>query len=180
MKSAVCVHNRPGEGPPGLLYNMSVPSKTVVSYSGLAGLSTGTKASGCSANSEKPGIFGTHLRFVLAKTVPTHAPALLLRTLGIDPTADPTWELERLIEARARELPLPDACLVVRADPTHPCRFPDVLSALAVLAKCSDHVWLREKSPNLSRLATRREVSLLLPPAFSARILRSSSSHEQS
>lgn len=170
MKSAVGVHNRPGEGPPGLLYNMSVPSKTVVSYSGLAGLSTGTKASRCSTDGEQPGIFGTHLRFVLAETVPSHDPALLLRTLGIEAADDPPRVLERLIEARARELPLPDACLVVRADPTHACPFPDVLSTLAVLAKCSDHVWLREKSPTLSRFATRREVSLLLPPAFSARI----------
>jgi hypothetical protein len=170
MKSAIWVHNPPGECPPGLLYNMSVPSKTVVSYSGLAGLSTGAGAGGRSADGGKLGIFGSHLRFVLAETVPTHDPALLVRTLGIDPAADATRELERLIEARARELPLPDACLVVRADPTHPCRFPDVLSALAVLTKCSEHVWLRGKSPNLSRLAARREASLLLPPAFSARI----------
>jgi len=169
MTSAVGIDIRAGDCLPGLLYNMSVPSKTIVQYSGLAGLSNSTERSG-GGDGEKPGIFGTHLRFVLAEAVPTNDPGLLLRSLGIDPTPDPMRELERRIEARARELPLPDACLVVPAEPTHSCHFPDALSALAVLAKCSDHVWLREKSPTLSRLATRREVSLLVPPAFSARI----------
>ncbi|HXQ23746.1 MAG TPA: hypothetical protein VN812_18855 [Candidatus Acidoferrales bacterium] len=172
MRRAIRVRNQRGEPQPGLLHNMSVPSKTVVSYSGLAGVAdAGAGGSAVrSAGSGNPGIFGRHLRFALPETVPTHDPALLLQTLGIDPFVDPMCELEHLIEARARELPLPDACLVVRADPTHPCRLPDVLSALAVLAKCSEHVWLREKRPNLSRLATRREVSLLLPPQFSDRL----------
>lgn len=173
MARAIWVPNQREEPQPGLLHNMSVPSKTVVSYSGLAGLfdAAGAGASGVrSAGSGNPGIFGSHIRFALPESVATHDPALLLQTLGIEPRAEPMRELERLIETRARELPLPDACLVVRADPAHPCRFPDLLSGLAVLAKCSEHVWLRGKKPNLSRLATCREVSLLLPPRFSRRL----------
>ena len=173
MRRATRIHSQRGEPRPGLLHNMSVPPKTVVSYSGLAALvdAAGDGATEARrAGAGKLGIFGRPLRFALPKTVPTHDPALLLQALGVDPSVDPMRALEHLIEARARELPLPDACLVVRVDPTHPCRLPDVLSALAVLAKCSEHVWLREKRPNLSRLATRREVSLLLPPRFSDRL----------
>ena len=173
MGHARQVQNQPAELAPGLLHNMSVPPKTVVSYSGLACLFDAAAAGGTGvrgAGSGSPGIFGSHLRFGLSKTVPAQDPALLLQALGIEPRTEPMCEIERLIETRARELPLPDACLVVRADATHPCRFPDLLSGLAVLAKCSEHVWLRGKKPNLSRLATCREVSLLLPPRFAGRL----------
>ncbi len=172
MRAAIRSHRQLGETQPGLLHNMSVPPKTVVSYSGLGGLVDAAGFDGIQprrAGKGNPATYGYHLRFALAETVPKHDPALLMQTLGIDSAVDPMSTLERLIEARARELPLPDACLVVRAEATHTCRFPDVMSALAVLTKCSDHVWLRAKRPNLSRLSAHREVSLLLPPQHCGR-----------
>ena len=92
MGRAIWIHNQRWEPQPGLLHNMSVPSKTVVSYSGLAGLVNAAGASGTevrSAGAGNPGIFGRHLRFALSETVPTHDPALLLQTFGIDPSRQP-------------------------------------------------------------------------------------------
>jgi hypothetical protein len=78
--------------------------------------------------------------------------------------------VEHLIDERAAALPLPDGCAAIPPRVEHRILWWDPLSALAVLAKCSAHVWLRAKTPSLAAAIARREVSLLIPPAFAARL----------
>ena len=40
------------------------------------------------------------------------------------------------------------------------------LTALAILSKCTDTVWLRDKQPSLTGSFERGAVSLLVPPGF--------------
>jgi hypothetical protein len=76
---------------------------------------------------------------------------------------NPEQEILRLINERAKQLPLPDGVAVVSADLCHEQIWDDVLAALAVLTKSSGAVWLRSKSPRLSALSGRFQVSLLVP-----------------
>lgn len=167
--------------PAPLLHNMSAPPKTVVTYTGLSGLAkqSGPGGSGTSAVAVRGAdVFGLPLCFALPAAFTADTPEAVLAevyaqaqsreagdmhdraVLPIDTT------LERLIDARAAELPLPDGCLVVPADDTHAMPWPDLLAALAVLAKCSDTVWLRAKTPSLTAALARRRASLLVPPRF--------------
>jgi hypothetical protein len=75
-----------------------------------------------------------------------------------------------LIGRRAEELPLPDCCVVLPPAATHRVVWPDLLSALAVLTKCSNAIWLRAKAPSLQAGLQRRDVSLLVPPSFAMRL----------
>ena len=164
-----------------LLHNMSAPPKTVVTYTGLSGLAkqSGPGGSGTSAVAVRGAdVFGVPLCFALPAAFTADTPEAVLAevyaqaqsreagdahdraALPIDAT------LERLIDARAAELPLPDGCLVVPADDVHAMPWPDLLAALAVLAKCSDTVWLRAKTPSLTAALARRRASLLVPPRF--------------
>jgi hypothetical protein len=72
----------------------------------------------------------------------------------------------QLINQRAAELPLPEGCAVVKSLHSHETFWPDPLAALTVLTKCTDTVWLRAKTPTLSKLSDQRSVSLLIPPRF--------------
>lgn len=156
------------EAPPRWLHNMSAPPRTTISYSGLAELVGAAKAPSESVREATcVGLPGVALRFELPPDYPT-APdgLLLLLTGGTDP--DAAAALEALINERALGADLPDGCLVLRPDPAHDVACADALTVLAILTKCSDCVWLRHKSPSLSRLERQQAVSLLLPPAFAA------------
>ncbi len=152
-----------------LLHNMSVPPKTVVRYAGLTGLFQEAGFGGSGVGQVKfrsTGVYGSSRRFHLPAAFPVESAAEILAALGHPSGPDPETVLVALIESRARTLSLPDGCVVVsRPDrgPVEPC---DRLSALAVLTKCSSRVWLRAKTPNLTSLRGRRDVTLLIPPTF--------------
>ncbi len=156
-----------------LLHNMSAPPKSVVKYSGLAELGTPSGPGGssvCGVRFKEAGIFGTPVRFVLPPGFEGKSPGEILRRLGIDGESDPERRLAAMIDARADELPLPDGCAVIPVADAHRLLWPDALSALAVLAKCSDSVWLRAKTPALSAALMRRRATLLVPPIFASRL----------
>jgi hypothetical protein len=111
---------------------------------------------------------GIPVRFGVPRRLAMRTPATILRTLGEPAGADSAARLRQLIEARAAELPLPEGCAVVPASPEHASPWPDALSGLAVLTKCSGTVWLRSKTPLLGAGQNRDQVSLLVPPAFAA------------
>ena len=154
---------------PELLHNMSVPPKTVVRFDGLGAAPTGPATTPTLLRHH-----GTPLGFRLGNDVLTLKPAKLLRL--VDPTsrirvhAQAEAELARRIDARAQELQLPDGCLVTPWHETHAAPWPDVLTTLAVLSKCTDTVWLRAKPPSLEVARARVLVSLLVPPAFAAAV----------
>jgi len=155
--------------PPRLLHNMSVPPKTVVRYEGLTGLFREAGFGGSGVGSIKfrsAGVYGSPLRFRLPATFPVDSAARIWTALGHAPDADPEAALAALIESRARTLSLPNGCVVVPRSADDPAQHGDVLSALAVLTKCSGRVWLRAKTPNLTALRGRRDVTLLVPPTF--------------
>jgi len=85
---------------------------------------------------------------------------------GEAPGAGPAQRLAALIDQRARRLPLPPGCAVVASHPGHAAPWGDPLTALAILSKCTDTVWLRDKQPSLVGTFERGAVSLLVPPGF--------------
>jgi hypothetical protein len=157
-----------------LLHNMSAPPKSVVKYSGLAALAT---TAGPSFNTGMAGVkfkgkrvFGRPVRFELPAALAGKSCADILRHLEVEPSPDPERQLIALINARADELPLPGACLVIPVAKAHRLLWADALSALAILAKCSDCLWLRAKDPALKAALIRRQASLLVPPLFVRRL----------
>ena len=152
-----------------LLHNMSAPPKSVMKYSGLGDLATNSGPSGTGITSLKfnnKGVFGRAVPFVLPGEIEDQSPADILRYLEVEPTRDPKRKLVTLINARANELTLPGACLVIPSHKSHKVIWKDALSVLAILAKCSDLIWLRTKEPSLKAALERRQVSLLVPPLF--------------
>ena len=159
-----------------LLHNMSAPPKTVVSFAGLG--------FGKPAQSPKAALahetavrthaedFGTVLTFALSADMSAKTARSILKLLQAKPGSDPDNTLTTLIDARAAALPLPDGVLVVppTARGLHRVLWPDLLSVLAVLSKCSDHVWLRAKNPSVSAALSRRSVSLFVPPTLHHRL----------
>ena len=117
-------------------------------------------------------MFGTPVRFALPADLLGKTASYVLRYLGVEPVSAKaaTQQLEELINARATELPLPDGCVVIPAALEHPVIWPDALSTLAILAKCSDSIWLRSKQPALNAALKRRQVTLLVPPLFAHRL----------
>ncbi len=155
----------PSDEPAGWLHNMSAPPKSVVQYGGLSAMHHLPQApvvAGLQASAMPP----MALRFELASDCSTDSPSQLLRNLGITPKRAAQAQLNALIDARAAELPLPPGCAVIASQPVHRVIWSDLLSVLAVLAKCSDTLWLRDKSPSLSSALNRRRVSLLVPARF--------------
>jgi hypothetical protein len=76
-----------------------------------------------------------------------------------------------LINARAEELPLPDGCVVIRRTEAEREIWKDALTALAILTKCSDVIWLRDKHPALQAAFERgAATTLLVPPGFASRL----------
>ena len=156
-----------------LLHNMSTPSKSMVKYAGLGKLEPIPGRPRPAAGSVKPkatGIYGTPVRFILPAALKTKTAAFILQHLGIDPIGDGQKQLIALIDARARELTLPDGCAVIPALTAHPILWSDTLSALAVLCKCSDSIWLRSKTTALSTGLQHKQVTLLVPPMFANRL----------
>ena len=159
---------------PSLLHNMSAPPKTTVTWQGLSGL-VGQKGPGgsgvCSLNyTPGSGIHGLAVLFALPEEVTGVSAASLLERLGQPAGGSAERTLLSHIEARAQALPLPDGCVVIQKVSGAATPWPDLLSVLAVLTKCSETVWLRAKKPSLGSLARRRAVTLLVPPMFTHRI----------
>ena len=163
--------------------NMSAPPHTVVEYSGLADLRAASEApSGRATNS----VFGEAVRVSLPHDLlarlrrasvrgTAEMAATVLRELDVEETTDPERRVAELIEARAQALPLPDGCLVVADDTGQSWASQDVLTVLAVLTKCSDSVWLRDKTPSLHAALDRGAASLLVPPRCAGRLHGASS-----
>ena len=154
-----------------LLQNMSSPPKTVIKYAGLSGLKKsghlggpGVTSVGCAHES----IFGSFVAFRLPREMRKWTAAPILEYLGIEVGENAEKTLIGLIEHRATELPLPDGCVVKPCDESHPSPWPDMLAALTIITKSSANVWLRSKTPTLSRIRKHRSISLLLPPAFAS------------
>ena len=160
-----------------LLHNMSAPPKSVVKYSGLADLATVRSPGGSGVTGigfKGDGFFGIPVRFALPAELAGKSPADILRHLGADAQLDPERQLCALINARANELPLPEGCAVIAALEGHRLIWADALSALAILAKCSDAIWLRAKTPALNAALARTQVTLLVPPLFAEHLPKES------
>jgi hypothetical protein len=75
------------------------------------------------------------------------------------------------IELRARELPLPDVCLIVPSAPEHPVPWNDRLTTLALLSKRMGSAWIRSQTPDLDAIRPPEEsFSVLVPPHFASRL----------
>jgi len=155
-----------------LLHNMSAPPKTVVKYSGLAGLSKQTGPGGSGVTSLKymnPQVVGQVVRFLIPEKYFQQEPEKILELLRItydSKSISAAEHLTALINQRAKELPLPEGCAVIKTHVSQPEIWTDALSVLAILTKCTDTIWLRSKSPSLVSAKTKRTVSLLVPPLF--------------
>ncbi len=156
-----------------LLHNMSAPPRSVVKYNGLSteALTTGF------GSSEKTGgpcsdhdVFGCFITFRLPVNLRRCGAKTILKRLDMELGSTPEVTLLHLIEARAKELRLPDACVVVPTKIDHPCPWTDPLAILAVITKSSANIWLRSKTPRLSVLRKVSAISLLVPPIFADQI----------
>lgn len=161
-----------GESQKQLLHNMSAPPKTVVKYAGLEGLAKQSGPGGSGVTGLKytnPVINGLAVRFVLPTEFIGQDPEKILRLLKIDRSdqfSTVESQLVALINNRADELPLPEGCAVMSVNDSHGVIWPDALSALAILTKCTDSIWLRSKTPSLVSIKGKPSLSLLVPPLF--------------
>ena len=161
-----------GEATRQLLHNMSAPPKTVVKYAGLEGLAKQSGPGGSGVTGLKytnPVINGLAVRFVLPTEFIGQDPEKILRLLKIDRSdqfSTAESQLVALINHRADELPLPEGCAVMAVNDSHGVIWPDALSALAILTKCTDSIWLRSKTPSLASIKGKPSLSLLVPPLF--------------
>ena len=133
---------------PRLLHNMSAPPRTTIRYEG-------SHLGGCV------------LLLQLPPSWTSSDPATLLSALGIAAGAGPEAQLLALVTTTARDLPLPDACVVLPACRQHEQPWGDPLVALTVLSQCSSSLWLRAKRPAFAAALARREVRLLVPTPWS-------------
>ena len=156
--------------PTRLLHNMSAPSRSVVSYTGLSNAERAAGRGGRGGRVAHDGVFGKFISFRLPDALRRRGPGSILKHLGMAPGAAPGKTLLGLIEARAQELALPDACVIVPSRGDYPCPWPDPLAALAVITKSSASIWLRSKSPRLSTVQKTSAISLLVPPLFADQI----------
>jgi hypothetical protein len=115
-------------------------------------------------------LFGTPVRFRLDEEWRRSQPRVMLVRLGFrpeqSPGVDPIQQLIHLINRRADELPLPDGCIVMRSQRFHPVIWSDPLTALAILSKSSDTLWLRSKTPSLIGAMYWQSKTLIVPPSF--------------
>ena len=155
---------------------MSAPPKTVVKYAGLEGLAKQSGPGGSGVTGLKytnPVINGLAVRFVLPTEFIGQDPEKILRLLKIDQSdqfSTAESQLVALINHRADELPLPEGCAVMAVNDSHGVIWPDALSALAILTKCTDSIWLRSKTPSLASIKGKPSLSLLVPPLFTNRL----------
>ena len=165
-----------GESQRQLLHNMSAPPKTVVKYAGLEGLAKQSGPGGSGVTGLKytnPVINGLAVRFVLPTEFIGQDPEKVLRLLKIDRSdqfSAAESQLVALINHRADELPLPEGCAVMAVNDSHGVIWPDALSALAILTKCTDSIWLRSKTPSLASIKGKSSLSLLVPPLFTKQL----------
>jgi hypothetical protein len=156
-----------------LLHNSGVPALTTLRYEGLGRLAA-SRPSGVSGATDVnvgPALLGGRVcRVCLPPEFLQATPAEILRLLDIAPSgsgrAKALRQLQSVINRRAAALPLPPGCLVLEADTEHPILWPDPLSALAILTKATDTVWLQTKTPVLGRLSERSTLSVLVPEVF--------------
>jgi len=134
----------------GMLHNMSVPPRTVISYQAPRAAST----------------LSRRVRFVV-RTDPAD-PLAILQILEPDYAGqDPAHDLRDRIKRCALGLCLPAAAPVVAggaADTTSE----SLLDACTVLAKSSGAVYLRDKELNLDRVRSGAAVTLLIPANWRA------------
>ena len=155
-----------------LLHNMSAPPKTLVKYSGLEGLTQQAGPGGSGVTGLKytnPSVFGQAVRFVIPPAYFGQEPESILKLLQISHDSkftSATEQLSALINQRAKKLPLPEGCAVIKTNGQEPEIWTDALSVLAILTKSTDTIWLRSKSPSLAGARNKRTVSLLVPPLF--------------
>ena len=92
--------------------------------------------------------------------------ALLARLTGRGSSRAPEAEAElrKLLNEHAARLPLPPAALVA-GSAEGAAAVEDLLTICTVLAKSSDRVYLRDKEPNLGRIAPERTIVLRLHAA---------------
>jgi hypothetical protein len=165
-----------GEDTRQLLHNMSAPPKTVVKYGGLEGLAKQSGPGGSGVTGLKytnPIVNGVAVRFVLPPKFIGQDSKTILSFLKIEPFdqfASSDSQLFALINHRADELPLPEGCAVMAAHDSHGVIWPDALSALAILTKCTDTIWLRSKTPSLASVNGKSILSLLVPPLFTKQL----------
>jgi hypothetical protein len=131
-----------------LLHNMSVPAKTTIAWSAPAHR-----------------VYGHGIVVVLPASLRAGGPLALLRALGgvKDTKESPDQALRRLIETRAKELPLPAAVAITGQTRKGDSECTDLATIVTVLAKSSSRVYLRDKEPNLSSIAKGRRLILLVP-----------------
>jgi len=72
-------------------------------------------------------------------------------------------ELRRRINAHALTMALPLAAVVAQTAERGDKRSRSLLTIITVLAKSSDHVYLRDKEPNLGRIRPGSRVVLIVP-----------------
>jgi hypothetical protein len=137
---------KPPRGP--LLHNMSAPPRTVIDHP-IA----------------KRRLHGRGAVFTMPDLGEEPTAAALLSILDGAPCRLPTaaaeTELRRRLDANARRLALPAAAVVTpqRSGDDRDCGA--LLDVLTVLAKASEHVYLRDKEPNLSGFRAGRRVIVL-------------------
>jgi hypothetical protein len=164
-----------------LLHNMSVPPKSTVRYVGLAGLVDVRSPGGAGVTTARVStkwVHGTPVRVEWLHGPPASVDDLYnatRRAIAYGSVADrsgrdPHRVLMQAINQCAAALPLPPGCAVIPSESSHVQVWTDVLTVLAVLSKCSDTVWLRDKTPSLTQALAVQGVSLLVPPAFAHRL----------
>jgi hypothetical protein len=131
-----------------LLHNMSVPTKTTITRAAPAHR-----------------VYGHGVVMALPENFLANDPLELLKALGGKKARNepPDQALRRLIETRAKELPLPPAVAITGQvrDGDMDCK--DLITIVTVLAKSSSRVYLRDKEPNLSSIIVGRRLLLLVP-----------------
>jgi hypothetical protein len=134
-----------------VLQNMSVAPRTVLRHTAPAG---------------RP--LGHGIVFALPRTDGAWTPRRLLFLLdGVypdGPLPEVEAELRRRLNAIAQSLALPAAAAVADHPESADSVCQDLPSILAVLAKSSGSVYLRDKEPNLAAIRPERRVVVLVPP----------------
>ena len=133
-----------------LLHNMSIPPKTTIGFSSSRFVDRSAR-----------------VRFLLPADFPKTRPSAMLRALGDERARIPKEIAERdlyeMIEERARRLNIPFVASVIDQALPGDTVCTDPLTVITVLSKSSNHVFIRDKSPNLYAIRGDRSVVLILP-----------------
>lgn len=171
----------------GLLHNMGGPPHSSVEFSGLRALQG---ASGRVSATSQGMRLDVELPFQLVgvpipKLQEVVPDLLSLEQLRILDAHEGTFEdrLAHLLDHHAETLPLPGACIVLEAFEQGPPKDPnaskvrsrsvtwwDPVTVMAVFTKSSDSLWLRSKTPLLSRIEARRRLTLFIPKTHVAAV----------